>query len=164
MFILRDILLPLKTHFSDTRLGRERASLFAYTLLSIIVPFTSSMTSNCYRCLETLFGISIKKKRFYTFMASTTLPWFNLWKTVWSLIPSPQTDGRIIIALDDFINPKIGKNIFGCETIFDHAAKANQSTYPWAQNIVYCWFAKESQRAMGLPVFRFSFLSAQKNG
>ena len=59
MFILRDILLPLKTHFSDTDFGRERASLFIYTLLSIIVPFTSSMTSNCYRCLETLFGISI---------------------------------------------------------------------------------------------------------
>ncbi|MDD5320412.1 MAG: hypothetical protein PHD43_07335 [Methylococcales bacterium] len=28
------------------------------------------------------------------------------------------------------------ENIFGCETIFDHAAKANQSHYPWAQNIV----------------------------
>ena len=97
MFILRDILLPLKTHFSDTDFGRERASLFIYTLLSIIVPFTSSMTSNCYRCLETLFGISIKKKRFYTFMASSALPWFNLWRTVWRLIPSPQTDGRIIL-------------------------------------------------------------------
>jgi hypothetical protein len=136
MFILRDILPPLQAHFSDTDLGRERASLFAYTLLSIIVPFTSSMTSNLLRCLETLFGIEIKKKRFYTFMASSTLPWQSLWQTVWGLIPCPKTEGRILVALDDFINPKVGRNIFGCEKIFDHAAKANQSNYPWAQNIV----------------------------
>jgi len=46
MFILRDLLHPLQAHFSDTDLGRERFSLFAYTLLAVIVPFTSSMTSN----------------------------------------------------------------------------------------------------------------------
>ena len=28
------------------------------------------------------------------------------------------------------------KNIFGCANVFDHAAKQNQSKYPWAQNIV----------------------------
>ncbi len=136
MFILRDLLPPLQSHFSETDLGRERASLFVYTLLSIIVPFTSSMTSNLWRSLEVLFGIEIKKKRFYTFMASSTLPWKNIWQTVWGLIPSPETDGRVMIALDDYINPKVGKQIFGCETIFDHAAKANQSKYPWAQNVV----------------------------
>jgi hypothetical protein len=136
MFILRDLLAPLQAHFSETDLGRERAPLFAYTLLSIIVPFTSSMTSNLWRCLETLFGIEIKQKRFYTFMASSTLPWKKLWQTLWGLIPSPETDGRILVALDDCINPKVGQTIFACETIFDHAAKANQSQYPWAQNIV----------------------------
>ena len=61
MFILRDLLRPLQDHFSDTDLGRERASLFAYTLLAIIVPFTSSMTSNLLRALIALFGIEIKK-------------------------------------------------------------------------------------------------------
>jgi hypothetical protein len=66
MFILRDLLRPLQDHFSDTDLGRERASLFAYTLLAVIVPFTSSMTSNILRSLIVLFGIEIKKKRFYT--------------------------------------------------------------------------------------------------
>ena len=162
MFILRDILLPLKAHFSDTDLGRERASLFVYTLLSIIIPFTSSMTSNCYRCLETLFGISIKKKRFYTFMASSTIPWFDLWRTVWSLIPSPQTDGRIIVALDDFINPKVGKNIFGCETIFDHAAKANQSTYPWAQNIVSVGLLKKVKGRWACLFLDFRFYLPKK--
>jgi len=46
MFILRDLLRPLQDHFSDTGLRRERASLFAYTLLAVIIPLTSSMTSN----------------------------------------------------------------------------------------------------------------------
>ena len=46
------------------------------------------------------------------------------------------TDNRLLLALDDYINPKTGKKIFGCDKIFDHAAKQNQSKYPWAQNIV----------------------------
>ena len=162
MFILRDILLPLKAYFSDADLGRERASLFVYTLLSITVSFTSSMTSNCYRCLETLFGISIKKKRFYTFIASSTIPWFDLWRTVWSLIPSPQTDGRIIMALDDFINPKAGKHIFGCKTIFDHGAKANQSTYPWAQNIVSVGLLKKVKGRWACLFLDFRFYLPKK--
>ena len=108
MFILRDLLRPLQAHFSDTDLGLERSSLFAYTLLAVIVPFTSSMTSNLLRSVVTLFGIDIKKKRFYTFMASSTLPWQKLWHTVWGLIPSPETNGRLLVALDDFINPKTG--------------------------------------------------------
>jgi hypothetical protein len=52
------------------------------------------------------------------------------------MIPNPLTDGRLLVALGDFINPKTGKKIFGCAHIFDHAAKANQSKYPWAQNVV----------------------------
>jgi len=69
-------------------------------------------------------------------MASPKIPWHRLWPCLWRLIPEPLTDGRLIIALDDFINPKTGKKIFGCANIFDHAAKQNQSKYPWAQNIV----------------------------
>ena len=42
----------------------------------------------------------------------------------------------VLVVLDDYINPKIGKKIFGCAKVFDHAAKQNQSQYPWAQNIV----------------------------
>jgi len=52
------------------------------------------------------------------------------------MIPEPETNGRLLVALDDFINPKTGKKIFGCASVFDHAAKQNQSKYPWAQNIV----------------------------
>jgi hypothetical protein len=52
------------------------------------------------------------------------------------MIPEPLTNDRLLIALDDYINPKTGRKIFGCDKIFDHAAKQNQSKYPWAQNIV----------------------------
>lgn len=162
MFILRDLSQPLQTHFSDTALGKERAALFIYTLLSIIIPFTSSITSNCLRCLVTLFGIEIKKKRFYTFMASTTLPWRNLWQSVWGLIPAPETDGRLLVALDDSINPKVGKNIFACDTIFDHAAKANQSQYPWAQNIVAVGLLKPIKGRWACLFLDFRFYFAKK--
>jgi hypothetical protein len=162
MFILRDLLRPLQAHFSDTDLGRERASLLVYTLLAVIVPFTSSMTSNLLRSLVTLFGIEIKKKRFYTFMASSTLPWQKLWQTVWGLILSPETEGRLLVALDDCINPKIGKSIFGCETIFDHAAKANQSQYPWAQNIVSVGLLKQVKGRWACLFLDFRFYFAKK--
>ena len=61
MFILRDLLRLLQAHFSDTDLGRERSSLFAYTLLAVIVPFTSSMTSNLLRSLVTLSALRSKR-------------------------------------------------------------------------------------------------------
>ncbi len=69
-------------------------------------------------------------------MASPTLPWDRLWRVLWGLIPVPLTDGRLVVALDDCINPKVGRKIYACESIFDHAAKSNQSKYPWAQNVV----------------------------
>jgi hypothetical protein len=38
---------------------------------------------------------------------------------------------RLLVALDDHINPKTGKKIFGCDRVLDHAVKQNQSKYPW---------------------------------
>lgn len=136
MFILNDIFLPLQNAFSSTNLGRERGQWFTYTILAFIIPFTSSISSNVFRCINTLFGLGVNRRRFYTFMASNKIPWDKLWRTLWSTIPDPLSDGRLLVALDDFINPKTGRNIFGCSHIFDHAAKANQSKYPWAQNVV----------------------------
>ena len=52
------------------------------------------------------------------------------------MIPQPETNGRLLVALDDYLNPKTGKKIFACAKIFDHAAKQNHSRYPWAQNVV----------------------------
>lgn len=136
MTILQQLMLPFQAAFSKTNLGRERADWFVWILLAIIVPFTSSISSNLLRSVQTLFGLELTQRRFYTFMASPKLPWQQLWRILWGVIPNPTTYGRLIVALDDFINPKIGRHVFGCATIFDHAAKANQSSYPWAQNIV----------------------------
>jgi len=136
MFILKDILDPLQKVFSSTDLGRERSRWFSYSILAFIIPFTTSMSSNVLRCINTLFGLDVNRRRFYTFMASNKLPWAKLWPTLWNMIPNPLSDGRLLVALDDFVNPKTGRKIFGCSHIFDHAAKANQSRYPWAQNVV----------------------------
>lgn len=161
MFILHSLLNKLKEEFADSRKGEERGLWFVYTLMAFIIPFTSSKTSNVLRCLRTLFGYTdISKRRFYTFMASPKIPWVRLWPCLWKMIPAPLTDGRLIVALDDSINPKTGKKIFGCQHIFDHAAKHNQSKYPWAQNIVAIGLLKKIKgRWACLPLsFRFYFL------
>ena len=157
MFILKDILSPLQEQFSNTSQGQKRKVWFAYTLLAVVIPFTSSITSNLLRALRTLIGLDIESQRFYTFMASSTLPWRSLWRTMWGLIPTPDTDGRIIVALDDSINPKSGKKIFACGNFHDHASKCNQAAYPWAQCIVAIGLLKKVQsRWACLPLdFRF---------
>jgi hypothetical protein len=137
MHTLHSLFSELKEEFAQSQKGEERGPWFVYTMLAVILPFTSSRTSNLLRALTVLFGFTdIKKKRYYTFMASTKIPWRRLWSKVWKMIPEPENNGRLLVALDDFINPKTGKNIFGCANVFDHAAKQNQSKYPWAQNIV----------------------------
>jgi hypothetical protein len=102
----------------------------------VITHFTSSRTSNLLRCLQTLFELPLTQRRFYTFMASPKLPWPQLWATFWSLISEPAVKGRLLLALDDYINSKTGKKIFGCASFVDHAAKINQSQYAWSQNVV----------------------------
>ncbi len=65
-------------------------------------------------------------------MGSTTLLWKKLWHIVWRLIPEPTIQDRIMVAMDDSINPKTGKKIFGCASFHNHAAKNGQSSYPWS--------------------------------
>ena len=157
MFILRDLLATLQAEFSNTAQGQKRKIWFAYTLLAVVLPFTSSITSNLLRALQSLFGLELKGQRFYTFMASPTLPWKGLWQAMWGMIPSPDVKGRIMTALDDSINPKTGKKIFGCAHFHNHAAKFNQSCYPWSQCILAVGLLKKikSQWAC-LPLdFRF---------
>jgi hypothetical protein len=161
MLILHSLLSELKDEFAQSRKGEERGAWFIHTLLAIILPFTSSRTSNLLRTLATLFGFTdISWKRYYRFMGSPKIPWNRLWPRMWSMIPEPETNGRLILVLDDYINPKVGKKIFGCATVFDHAAKQNQSRYPWAQNIVATGLLKMIKgRWACLPLsHRYSFL------
>lgn len=163
MFILRDLLAPLQEEFSNTKQGQKRKIWFAYTLLAVVVPFTSSITSNLLRALQTLFGLEIQSQRFYTFMGSTTLPWKALWRTMWRLIPQPATEKRIIVALDDSINPKSGRKIFGCGHFHDHAAKGNQSSYPWSQCILAIGLLKKVKSRWACLPLDFRFYMMQKD-
>ena len=160
MFILRDLLTPLQVLFPTSREGLQRRRWFLCTLLAVIVPFTPSRTSNLLRSLRTLFGLPVEKSCYYTFMASQKLPWERLWSTLWRLIPEPLTAGRLWVALDDSINPKTGKKIFACQHHFDHAAKPNQSRYPWSQQIVSIGLLKSIKtRWCCLPLaFEFYFM------
>ena len=160
MFILRDILAPLQQEFSNTDLGQKGALWFIFTLLGVILPFTSSITSNLLRSLQALFGLEIKLKQYYSFMGSPRLPWERLWRVMWGLIPDPTVAGRLFIALDDSINPKSGRSIFGCGFFHNHATKGNESSYPWSQCIVVIGLLKQvKSRWVCIPLdFRFYFM------
>ena len=80
--------------------------------------------------------MSIEEWRYSTFMASVKLAWGWVWDLLWRRIPSPLSDGRLLVALDDSLNPTTGKQVFACQRRFDPAAKTNQTRYPWAQTIV----------------------------
>ena len=136
MLILRTLARDFQFLFPLTDHGQERFHWFVLTLKAILVPITVSRTSNLLRAIETLFGVSIAQWRYYTFMASVKLPWEGVWETLWRAIPNPLVAGRLVLALDDSINPKTGKKIFACQRTFDHAAKTNQTRWPWAQTIV----------------------------
>jgi hypothetical protein len=136
MPISRAIARDFQFLFPLTDNGQERFRWFVLTLKAILVPITVSRTSNLLRAIETLFGVSIEQWRYYTFMASVKLPWDGVWEALWRAIPSPLVAGRVLLALDDSINPKTGKKIFACQRTFDHAAKSNQTRWPWAQTIV----------------------------
>ena len=136
MPILPALATQFQSLFPHSQHGQERARWFILTLQAILLPITASRTSNLLRTIATLFGVAIGAAKFYTFMASVKLPWPRVWAVLWRAIPEPLTDGRLLVALDDSINPKTGTQVFACQRSFDHAAKTNQSAFPWAQTIV----------------------------
>jgi hypothetical protein len=124
MPILRTLADDFQALFPPNGKGKERFRWLILTFQAIIVPTTASRTSNLLRAIETLFGVSIAEWRYYK------LPWERLWDLLWRRIPSPSSDERLLLPLDDSINPKTGKHIFACHRTFDHAAKTNQTRKP----------------------------------
>lgn len=166
MLMLPTFSAELQSLFPMTRHGQERARWFVLTLQAILVPLTVSRTSNLLRAIETLFGVTIAQWRYYTFMGSVKLPWEAVWEALWRAIPGPLVDGRLLLALDDSINPKTGRQIFACQTTFDHAAKPNQTCWPWAQTLVIVGLLLPIHgRWCCLPLaFRFYLRSATLSG
>jgi hypothetical protein len=50
--------------------------------------------------------------------------------------PRPLTYGRLLLALDEVINPKTDSKLFASQRNVDHAVKPNESRFPWAQTLV----------------------------
>jgi len=162
MPILRVLANDIQSLFPATDSGQERVRWLILTLKAIIVPITASRTSNLLRAIETLFGVNIAEWRYYTFMASVKLPWERLWTRLWHAIPDPLTDGRLLLVLDDSINPKTGKKVFACQKTFDHAAKINQTRYPWAQTIVTVGLLKLIHGRWSCLPLAFAFYLSRK--
>jgi len=90
-----------------------------------------SRTSSVFRRFACLFkNGSVTRKRFYNFLNSGKLPWDCLWRFLSKVISGHIVrGGRIMVALDDTTYGKSGKNIAGCATHFDHAAKKNSAKW-----------------------------------
>jgi len=157
MPILPALATELQCLFPATDKGQERWRWFLLTLQAILVPITASRTSNLLRTIATLFGVQIGQSPYYAFMASAKLRWTGVWEVLWRAIPDPLTDGRLLLALDDSINPKTGHKVFACQTTFDHAAKTNQSQYPWAQTIVTVGLLKQIHGRWSCLPLAFAF-------
>jgi len=63
-----------------SRKGNERLTWFIYSIITVIIPFTSSKTSNLPRCLQTLFGFTqvTLGKTLETIMENDSAPKPNL--------------------------------------------------------------------------------------
>jgi hypothetical protein len=163
MSILRTLASDFQTLFPATDKGQERLRWFILTLQAILVPITASRTSNLLRAIETLFGVRIAEWRYYTFMASVKLPWTQMWEVLFRAIPNPLCEGRLLLGLDDSINPKTGKKIFACQRTFDHAAKANQTRWPWAQTVVTVGLLKQIHGRWSCLPLAFAFYLRRKS-
>jgi hypothetical protein len=160
VFILKSIFDPIQSEFQKSQ---YRGKLFIVILLSILLPAVGSRSSQLFLIIKSVFGFRLTRRRFYIMMASPKLPWMSLWQCLWKLIPSPLTDGRLVLAADDSINPKTGKRIHGCDYHYDHADKVNQAKYVWSQNIVQVGLLKSIHgRFVYLPL-SWCFYRLQKS-
>ena len=133
MFILKSIIDPIQSEFQKPE---YRGKLFVAVLLAILMPAIGSRGSQILCIIRAIFGFKITSRSFYIMMALPKFPWVRIWQCLWRSIPTPMTDGRLLLAADDSVNPKTGKRIYGCDYHYDHAAKVNQAKYVWSQNIV----------------------------
>jgi hypothetical protein len=136
MPILPALATQFQSVFPSSDHGRERARRFILTLQAILLPITASRTSNLLRTIGTLCVRGARR--------GEALRLHGLGEAAVGAgpggarraIPAPLADGRLLVALDDSIDPKTGTEVLACQRSFDHAAKTTQSCSPWAQTIV----------------------------
>jgi hypothetical protein len=117
--ILPALVTQFQALFPATRSGQGGARWLILTLQAILVPRTASRTSNLRRAIATLFDVTIARSRHYAFMAPVKLPWVRFWEMLWRAIPSPASDGRLLLAVVDSINAKSGPKLFACQRSFE---------------------------------------------
>ena len=117
-------------------LNRAAAVIPAYRQIvfkTIIIAFCAGGSpgriSNVFRKFELLLTGDATLKKFYNFLNSGKLPWDALWGFLAGIMGDPTVGGRLLIALDDTTYGKAGKEIAGCASHFDHAAKQNSSKW-----------------------------------
>ena len=135
MIILRKIHVPLQREFNTVaKAMNEVPSLFIRSWL--LSPPCYLFAQRQPSVLADIVRVVAQSAAILHLHGLIKIALSTSWTTLWSLIPNPTTKGRLLVALGDTINPKKGKKIFGCAPFFDHAAKTNQSKYPWSQNVV----------------------------
>ena len=167
MFILHDILEKLKNEFpQSSKKVKSAESGSPIRFMAIIVPFASSQ--DIVHPPVSQIPVRLYRDTAKTILtrswASPKIPWKTICgRRLWEN-DSPTTDaaGGCCWHWMTMSTPKTGKKIFGCEKIFDHAAKQNQSKYPWAQNVVTVGTAEDRQGTMGVPALELPLLSPEK--
>jgi hypothetical protein len=115
----------------STPIASYRQIIFKTFIIALSTGGSSNHVSGIFRRFTDLLNITnITRKRFYNFLNSAKLPWDSMWMILVKMLGSNAiTDDRVLVALDDSTYGKTGKNIAGCDSHFDHAAKQNWSKW-----------------------------------
>ena len=108
-----------------------RKLIFKIILTGLVIGKNSKTISGIFREYSfILVGTNLTRRRFYQFLSSSKINWDFIWQAIVGLLKEHVTvAGRLLIALDDSTYGKSGRNIEGCSTHFDHAAKQNMSRW-----------------------------------
>jgi len=115
---------------ASERIPSYRRVIFKTFVISL-ASGAGAKTSGIFRRFADILSIAgVSKRKLYNFLNSAKIPWNALVDfLVASIAPHAVRDGRILVALDDTTYGKSGKNVAGCSTHFDHAAKQNSSKW-----------------------------------
>ncbi|MCK5844205.1 MAG: transposase [Victivallales bacterium] len=117
---------------ASERIPSYRRVVFKTFVISLA---SGAKTSGIFRSFADILSIAgVSRRKLYNFLNSAKIPWKALVDfLVASIAPYVVRDGRIFVALDDTTYAKFGKQVSGCATHFDHAAKQNSYVFSKAR-------------------------------
>ena len=110
---------------------KDRRIIFRTIIIGLVISEGSKCISAIYRLFEIMMlSNGITRKKYYGFLQSGKLKLPLIWEKLFRMLGNDiETDGRLLVDLDDTTYGKTGKKIANCETHYDHAAKLNSSKY-----------------------------------